>query len=86
MKVLILAAGLGKRMKSKYPKVVHKILGKPMINWVVDLGKNFGEVGVVVGHKAEIVKQYLPNDVTVYIQEPQLGTGHAVMCAKDFMY
>ncbi|MGC9771953.1 bifunctional UDP-N-acetylglucosamine diphosphorylase/glucosamine-1-phosphate N-acetyltransferase GlmU [Fervidobacterium islandicum] len=85
MKVLILAAGLGKRMKSKYPKVVHKILGKPMINWVVDLGKKFGEVGVVVGHKAEIVKSYLPQDVKTYLQEPQLGTGHAVMCAKQFI-
>jgi bifunctional UDP-N-acetylglucosamine pyrophosphorylase/glucosamine-1-phosphate N-acetyltransferase len=85
MKVLILAAGLGKRMKSKYPKVVHKILGKPMINWVVDLGKKFGEVGVVVGHKAEVVKSYLPADVKTYFQEPQLGTGHAVMCAKEFI-
>lgn len=85
MKVLILAAGLGKRMNSKYPKVVHKILGKPMINWVIDLAKNFGEVGVVVGHKAEIVMSYLPRDVKVYIQEPQLGTGHAVMCARDFL-
>ncbi|MGC8820447.1 MAG: bifunctional UDP-N-acetylglucosamine diphosphorylase/glucosamine-1-phosphate N-acetyltransferase GlmU [Fervidobacterium sp.] len=85
MKVLILAAGLGKRMKSKYPKVVHEVLGKPMINWVVDLGKNFGEVGVVVGHKADIVKKYLPNDVKVYVQEPQLGTGHAVMCAREFI-
>jgi len=85
MKVLILAAGLGKRMKSKYPKVVHKILGKPMINWVVDLAKDFGEVGVVIGYKAEIVRNYLPNDVKIYLQEPQLGTGHAVMCAKDFI-
>lgn len=85
MKVLILAAGLGKRMKSKYPKVVHKILGKPMISWVVDLAKQFGKVGVVIGHKAEIVKNYLPNDVDVYFQEPQLGTGHAVMCAKEFI-
>jgi bifunctional UDP-N-acetylglucosamine pyrophosphorylase/glucosamine-1-phosphate N-acetyltransferase len=85
MKVLVLAAGLGKRMKSKYPKVVHKILGKPMINWVVDLGKKFGEVGVVVGHKAEIVQRYLPEDVKTYLQQPQLGTGHAVMCAKEFI-
>jgi len=85
MKVLILAAGLGKRMKSKYPKVVHKILGKPMINWVVDLGTRFGEVGVVVGHKAEIVQSYLPEDVKTYLQQPQLGTGHAVMCAKEFL-
>ncbi|MFN4200794.1 bifunctional UDP-N-acetylglucosamine diphosphorylase/glucosamine-1-phosphate N-acetyltransferase GlmU [Fervidobacterium gondwanense] len=85
MRVLILAAGLGKRMKSKYPKVVHKILGKPMINWAVDLGKRFGKVGVVVGHKAEIVKGYLPTDVQTYLQEPQLGTGHAVMCAREFI-
>ncbi|MEJ5256781.1 MAG: bifunctional UDP-N-acetylglucosamine diphosphorylase/glucosamine-1-phosphate N-acetyltransferase GlmU [Fervidobacterium sp.] len=85
MRVLILAAGLGKRMKSKYPKVVHKILGKPMINWVIDLGKRFGEVGVVVGHKAEIVKGYLPMDVRTYLQEHQLGTGHAVMCAREFI-
>ncbi|MGQ9856009.1 MAG: bifunctional UDP-N-acetylglucosamine diphosphorylase/glucosamine-1-phosphate N-acetyltransferase GlmU [Fervidobacterium sp.] len=85
MRVLVLAAGLGKRMKSKYPKVVHRILGKPMINWVVDLGKRFGEVGVVVGHKAEIVKGYLPQDVKTYLQEPQLGTGHAVMCAREFI-
>ncbi|MEN3042502.1 MAG: bifunctional UDP-N-acetylglucosamine diphosphorylase/glucosamine-1-phosphate N-acetyltransferase GlmU [Fervidobacterium sp.] len=85
MKVLILAAGLGKRMKSKYPKVIHKILGKPMINWVIDLAKNFGEVGVVIGHKAEIVKNFLPDDVKIYLQEPQLGTGHAVMCAREFI-
>ncbi|ODN30200.1 bifunctional UDP-N-acetylglucosamine diphosphorylase/glucosamine-1-phosphate N-acetyltransferase GlmU [Fervidobacterium thailandense] len=85
MRVLILAAGLGKRMKSKYPKVVHKILGKPMINWVIDLAKYFGQVGVVLGHKADIVKAYVPSDVQIFIQEPQLGTGHAVMCARGFI-
>ncbi len=85
MKVLILAAGLGKRMKSEYPKVVHKVLDKPMINWVIDTGKKFGKCGVIVGHKAEIVRKYLPEDVDVFIQQPQLGTGHAVMCAKEFI-
>lgn len=85
MKTLILAAGLGKRMKSKYPKVVHPILGKPMITWVVEKAKSFGKVGIVLGHKAELVKQVLPEDVEIFIQNEQLGTGHAVMCSKDFI-
>lgn len=85
MKILILAAGLGKRMKSKYPKVVHKILGKPMISWVVETAKNFGKVGVILGYKAEIVQNFLPDDVDIFIQNEQLGTGHAVMCAKNFI-
>ncbi|MDK2885465.1 MAG: bifunctional UDP-N-acetylglucosamine pyrophosphorylase / glucosamine-phosphate N-acetyltransferase [Thermosipho sp. (in: thermotogales)] len=85
LKILILAAGLGKRMKSKYPKVVHKILGKPMISWVVETAKNFGKVGVILGYKAEIVQNFLPDDVDIFIQNEQLGTGHAVMCAKNFI-
>jgi len=85
LKILILAAGLGKRMKSKYPKVVHKILGKPMISWVVETAKNFGKVGVVLGYKVEIVQNFLPDDVDIFIQNEQLGTGHAVMCAKNFI-
>jgi len=85
LKTLILAAGLGKRMKSKYPKVVHPILGKPMIKWVVEIAQNFGKVGIVLGYKAEMVKQVLPEDVEIFIQKEQLGTGHAVMCAKDFI-
>lgn len=72
-------------MKSKYPKVVHPILGKPMITWVVETAKSFGKVGIVLGHKAELVKQVLPEDVEIFIQNEQLGTGHAVMCAKDFI-
>ncbi len=86
MKVLILAAGLGKRMKSKYPKVVHKIMGKEMINWVIDTASKIGsEIGVVLGHKADIVKKVIPAYVKVYIQEKQLGTAHAVMSAKEFI-
>lgn len=85
MKVIILAAGVGKRMRSKYPKVVHKVLGKPMVNWVEDLGRKFGEVAVVVGHRWEMVRRLLSQDVRVFVQEPQLGTGHAVMCAIEFV-
>ncbi|SHH31535.1 bifunctional UDP-N-acetylglucosamine diphosphorylase/glucosamine-1-phosphate N-acetyltransferase GlmU [Thermosipho atlanticus] len=85
MKILILAAGLGKRMKSKYPKVVHNVLGKPMINWVIETAKNLGKVGVVLGYKYEEVKKVILNNVEIFIQNEQLGTGHAVMCAKDFI-
>ncbi|MCD6449386.1 MAG: bifunctional UDP-N-acetylglucosamine diphosphorylase/glucosamine-1-phosphate N-acetyltransferase GlmU [Thermotogaceae bacterium] len=86
MKVLVLAAGLGKRMKSKYPKVVHKIMGKEMINWVIDTASKIGsEIGVVAGHKADVVKKVIPSHVKVYIQKEQLGTAHAVMSAKEFI-
>ena len=85
MKTLILAAGLGKRMNSKYPKVVHKIFGKPMINWVIETAKKFGEVGVILGYKHKIVESVIPQDVEIFYQEKQLGTAHAVMCAIDFI-
>ncbi|QTA37324.1 bifunctional UDP-N-acetylglucosamine diphosphorylase/glucosamine-1-phosphate N-acetyltransferase GlmU [Thermosipho ferrireducens] len=85
MRVLILAAGLGKRMKSKYPKVIHPILGKPMINWVIDTAKNFGETAVVLGHGAEYIKDVIQDDIKTFYQEKQLGTAHAVMCAYDFI-
>ena len=87
MKVLILAAGKGKRMKSKYPKVMHKILEKPLINWVIDTAIKLqpNKIGVVLGFGAEYVKQLLPENLEIFIQEEQLGTGHAVMTAKDFI-
>ncbi|HHW57556.1 MAG TPA: bifunctional UDP-N-acetylglucosamine diphosphorylase/glucosamine-1-phosphate N-acetyltransferase GlmU [Clostridia bacterium] len=84
---IILAAGLGKRMKSKHPKVVHKVAGKPMIEWVVDAAKELGsrEIIVVVGHRAEEVKEVLGEKVRYAYQEMQLGTGHAVMVAEDLL-
>ncbi|ABR30037.1 bifunctional N-acetylglucosamine-1-phosphate uridyltransferase/glucosamine-1-phosphate acetyltransferase [Thermosipho melanesiensis] len=85
MKTLILAAGLGKRMNSKYPKVIHKIFNKPMINWVIETAKNFGKVAVVLGHKYELVKKVIPEDVEIYLQNQQLGTAHAVMSAIEFV-
>ncbi len=86
MKVLILAAGLGKRMKSKYPKVIHKLSGKELVNWVIDTaGRLSNDVAVVLGHKAEMVKEVIPKWVNVFIQKEQLGTAHAVMSARDFI-
>lgn len=86
MRALVLAAGKGTRMKSKIPKVLHPLSGKPMIEWVVETaGKIAQKVGVVLGFEAELVRKTLPEWVDVFVQEEQLGTAHAVMCAKDFI-
>ncbi|MCF8034217.1 MAG: NTP transferase domain-containing protein [Desulfarculaceae bacterium] len=83
--VVVLAAGKGTRMKSDLPKVLHPLAGKPMIGWVVDLAEDLGAMRtvVVVGHGAEQVKAHLAGrrDLLFALQEPQLGTGHAVMAA-----
>lgn len=81
---LILAAGEGTRMKSDIPKVAHEVLGKPMIRWVVDAAVAAGceRVIAVTGHHAEKVESLL-GDAEFVRQDKQLGTGHAVMCARD---
>lgn len=83
---VVLAAGKGTRMKSSKPKVVHEVLYKPMINHVVDELKKLGvdETVVVVGHEAKQVEALL-DDVTFVYQNEQLGTGHAVLQAKDVL-
>ncbi len=83
---IVLAAGKGTRMKSQRPKVVHDVLYKPMINHVVDELKLMGvdETIVVVGHEAQQVEAILDNVEFVY-QKEQLGTGHAVLQAKDIL-
>ncbi len=80
---VILAAGEGKRMKSTHSKVVHKILGKELIRWVYDaaLKAGVGDCILVIGHRAEEVRECMGNDVKYVLQEQQLGTGHAVMQA-----
>ncbi|MEZ5358179.1 MAG: NTP transferase domain-containing protein [Candidatus Zixiibacteriota bacterium] len=85
---IVLAAGKGKRMKSDLPKVLHEIMGKPMVRHVIDTLKaiNINKIVVVVGHKAELVKEeladYGPN-LQFVLQAEQLGTGHAVMVTED---
>lgn len=87
LKAVILAAGQGTRMKSRLPKVVHKVMGKCMVEHVITAAKEAGaeEICVVVGHGADIVKSEITSDVTFVMQDKQLGTGHAVKCAKDFI-
>ena len=82
IKSVILAAGKGTRMKSNLPKVLHEILGKALVGYVLDSVKHItNENFVIVGHHAEEVEKYLishyENAKTV-LQSPQLGTGHAV--------
>lgn len=81
---LILAAGEGTRMKSELPKVAHQVLGVPMVRLVSDAARAAGceRIVAVTGHKAEIVEALI-EDATCVRQDEQLGTGHAVMCAKD---
>jgi bifunctional UDP-N-acetylglucosamine pyrophosphorylase / glucosamine-1-phosphate N-acetyltransferase len=84
--VIILAAGQGRRMKSACPKVTHALGGKPLLLHVLDTARRLdpGQVTIIIGHGAEAVKQVYPNDdVTWVVQEQQLGTAHAVLCAKN---
>jgi len=87
--VIILAAGMGKRMKSKKAKVLHAISGKPMILYVVETARRIAENNVilVVGNQAEGVKEKVSAaiDVEYAYQDKQLGTGHAVSCAIPFL-
>jgi bifunctional UDP-N-acetylglucosamine pyrophosphorylase / glucosamine-1-phosphate N-acetyltransferase len=78
---IVLAAGQGKRMKSKLYKVLHPVCGKPMVGHVVGVLEQLGvqRKVVVVGHGAEAVKSYLGDRAEYALQEQQLGTGHAVM-------
>ena len=78
---VILAAGKGTRMRSKYPKVLHKVGGKPMLQHVIDAATVAGcdDKVVIVGHEAELVEKMVGSQGKIALQAEQLGTGHAVM-------
>lgn len=83
--ILIMAAGKGTRMKSDLPKVLHQANGKPVIEHVLDTaGRLNPDITVlIIGHQAELVAEATRSyPVTPVVQEPQLGTGHAVMQAE----
>ena len=87
-KAVILAAGKGTRMKSDLPKVVHKIEGKCLVDYVIEAarGADVSEICLVVGYKHEVVEREIESrDVTFTLQPEQLGTGHAVKCAREFL-
>ncbi len=83
-----MAAGLGTRMKSDTPKVLHRVAGRPLLHWVVTAARaaGAGRVVAILGHKADVVQTALDADfgtgsVEIAIQPEQRGTGHAVQCA-----
>lgn len=84
---LILAAGKGTRMKSKFPKVLHKVGGIPMVGQVLRAVKKAGTQRqiVVVGFGGEQVQEYLGDQAETVMQKEQLGTGHAVLQAEDLL-
>ena len=85
---LILAAGQGTRIKSDLPKVLHKVCGKEMVNHVIDTLRKaeIEDVNVIVGKGAELVKEKTNSrNVSYSLQTEQLGTGHAVKSAIEFL-
>lgn len=84
---VLLAAGQGTRMKSALPKVMHPIAGKPMIWYALEAIKHSTteKPVVVVGHGADEVIKFLGDSAETVLQEPQLGTGHAVMQAESLL-
>ena len=84
MNIVILAAGPGKRMHSRTPKVLHRLAGRPLLSHVFAAAKQLAPkvTCVVYGHGGEAVRRTLGENGAVWVlQEPQLGTGHAVMQA-----
>jgi len=85
IRLIVLAAGKGTRMKSAMPKVLHPLAGKPLLAHVLDTGAtlNPASITVVIGHEAEQVKQTITHPVKWALQTEQLGTGHAVRVGLD---
>ncbi len=84
LNAIILAAGEGTRMKSELPKVLHRICGRPMLAYTLDLVASVGvnQPVVVIGHGAALIKPSLPKEAKPIIQVKRLGTGDAVLTAK----
>src|SRR5215204_2104023 len=85
--VIVMAAGLGKRMKSKLGKVLHTVAGRPMLLYVLDVAARLGDrgVAVIVGHQGAEVRKVVHafnGHVAMAEQAQQLGTGHAVLQAR----
>ena len=92
--VVVMAAGMGTRMQSKHPKVLHPLLGKPLLSYIFSSIRPLkpNKVIVVTGHEADLVKKHLQTTgsidglpVEFVLQSPQLGTGHAVQQARSLL-
>jgi len=86
--IIIMAAGKGKRMKSNFPKVLHKLAGKTILNYIL---KTVNQIKVkrkilVIGYKGEKIKELIGNEIECVEQVEQLGTAHAVLQTKSLLY
>ena len=81
---VLLAAGQGVRMRSALPKVLHPVCGRPMLAYSLEVARSAssGKPVVVVGKDAQAVRDFLGEAATCVVQDPPLGTGHAVMQAE----
>ena len=85
---VILAAGQGTRMRSKLPKVLHRVAGRPLLGWAIHTARLAGcqRIIVVIGHGADQVRAtFESDDVEFVLQHERLGTGHAVLQAKNLL-
>ncbi|HET7441839.1 MAG TPA: bifunctional UDP-N-acetylglucosamine diphosphorylase/glucosamine-1-phosphate N-acetyltransferase GlmU [Terriglobales bacterium] len=85
--VAIMAAGKGTRLKSKHPKVLHEVGGKPLLAHVIEAAKQIfsgKDIYAIIGHEADVVREAVRHTgVNFVVQEPQRGTGHALMVARE---
>lgn len=93
LNVIIMAGGLGKRMKSKLPKILHKVQGVPMVARVITqaLKLNPRMILLVVGKYRDIIESTLKyhnldKKVIFIMQEPAMGTGHAIQCCRETLF
>jgi len=84
---ILLAAGQGTRMKSRLPKVLHPVCGQPLLSLALQAARSISteQPVVVIGHAAGEVQAYLGDSARSVVQDPQLGTGHAVMQAASVL-
>ncbi len=87
LRVIILAAGKGTRMKSELPKVLHQVCGRPMLSYVLDSVRLLRSLKtyVILGHKINLFKDYLNKDIIAVHQKKLLGTADAVRCAEKYL-
>src|SRR5438477_10377487 len=85
--IAILAAGKGTRLRSKHPKVLHAVGGRPLLSHVVEAARQVvpaNRIFAIIGHEAEVVRQAVAHSGANFVLQPeQRGTGHALMCAAQ---
>lgn len=87
LSIVILAAGQGTRMKSQLPKVLHPLAGRPMVQYALDVATQLApkNLALVVGYGAQHLRQALGDGILYVEQLEQLGTGHAVLQARELL-